>query len=124
MGRVPGSVVAAAAAVEMTDHGLAGATRCPIVAGAVVTGRQCISDRVRAGQDVMFVLWFTVGTETTRNLIAVLVRAGFGDDVIGVAIGIAMQIVEIGCDHDAIGVVPRAITDAIARVRRLRALGA
>src|SRR5919109_4019984 len=116
MRRVPGfggRIVAQAHAVVMADHRGPVAAAGPVAAGPVLAGRERGAVRLRAGQDVV-----PVGAVAAAvDLLAVLVERGALVEVVG-----AVQLVDIGGDHCALGVLPRPLADPVARVLRGRAV--
>src|SRR5436309_10112005 len=96
--------VVQAGAVDMADdRGALGAAR-PVLAGLVLTRRKSAAVRHRAGQRVMLV----GRVAATIDDIALLRQRGFFLQVV-----LAVQLVNILGDGDALGVLPRALADAI-----------
>src|SRR5258707_13398854 len=118
---VPGAlelVVGAAAAVDVAEFGLAEFAARPVVAGQVHVAGERSAVGLRAGQGVVIVRRIA----ETRNP-----GAALGERVVGgeLVVG-AVQVLDAGRDHHALGVLPRALADAVARIDGLdgRGLGA
>src|SRR6266446_7570736 len=115
---VPGAlelVVGAAAAVDVAEFGLAEFAADPVVAGHVHVAGERGAVGLRASQGVVI-----VGREAeTRNP-----GAALGERVVGgeLVVG-AVQILDAGRDHHALGVLPRALADAVASVGGLPGRG-
>ena len=71
---------------------------------------------LRAGQNVVPVRLVAAAVDD----LALLVQRGLLGDIVGVAV----QVGDVSWRHDAFGVLPRALADAIARVDRRLAVGA
>src|SRR4051812_46190021 len=121
MRRVPGGVVAAIA-VHMADHGVdvVVAVGGPVTAGMVVGTGDGTAEGIGAGQHVMLVRLVAAA----GNAHAFLVQRRTLVDVVAVARDVAMQVGDVHRDDFALGIVPGAIADAVARVHGARAGGA
>ena len=117
MRRVPGLggiVVAQSDAVVMAEHDRALRAARVVLAGHVLVGRERFAVRGRAGQNVV----------PARRVAAAVDHVAFFRKIvllIELVVG-AVQIVDAGGDHDALGVHPRSLADAIARIHRAIAL--
>src|SRR5262245_28452906 len=97
-----------AGTVVMTHDGRAFAALGPVPAGGVATSRREIAHWVRAGQNIMLVRLIAAPLD---GLALLAQRRLLGEiDVVRV------QVVQALRDHHALGVVPRALADAIARI--------
>ena len=116
--RVPGfrrRTVIEPRAVGMADHRGALPTLRPVAARAVVGAREGRAVRLRAGEDVVHVR--RVATAVDDG--ALLRERGLLGEVVG-----AVELRDVLGDDDALGVRPRAGTDAVARVDGAGALRA
>src|SRR5882672_6452826 len=95
-------------AIDVTEHGAAEGAAAPVVAGQVEVTRERFSVQVGAGQHVVHV-WRV--TAHLHQLALLVVGVGANDLVV-----VAVQIGNAGGDHGALGVLPRAVADAITRV--------
>src|SRR5690242_1044529 len=100
----------------MTKH--SGATRAagPVIAGAVFPSREGAAVGGRSGQDIVAVRLFAAAVDH----LTLLAEVGLLGDVVAVA----MQIIDALGDHDALGVLPWTLADAVARVHGAGPLGA
>ena len=99
----------------MADHRGTLTALCPVAAGAVVARRERIAIGLRPGQDVVHVGCVATAVDHFPLLAQ---RGLLGDLVVG-----AVKLSDIVRDDRALGVLPRAGADAVARVDRTRALG-
>src|SRR4051812_47534848 len=94
----------------MAHHGRALSAARPVAAGAVLRGRQRAPLGGGARQYVV-----TIGREThARNDLAALAQRGVESELVVVTV----QIVDSGRDHLAFEILPRSVTDAVARIDR------
>src|ERR1700730_6558036 len=110
MRAVPGFrrvVVAQSDAVGMTDHRRALRAARPVLAGAVVSGRERRTVGLRSRQHVMPVR----GIAAAVDDVALLAQRGLFGQVVG-----AVQLGDIPGDHDAFGILPGSLADAVARI--------
>src|SRR2546426_72034 len=112
MRRVPGLrhvVVAQALPVGVADHRRALTALRPVAARAIVAGREGGAVRLGAGEDVVHVRRVAAAVD----LLALLrQRRVLGEVVLAVELGHVLR------DDDALGVLPGAAPDAVARVDR------
>ena len=112
MRRIPGRV-AATAAVRMAEHGSAiHAVGGPVVAGRLKTRRKRPAGGIRAGQHVMFIGLVT----DTLDDFAFLGQCIRFLDVVTVAQGVTVQIGNVACDQDTLGIVPGSGSNASTRI--------
>src|SRR5262244_917738 len=110
MRRIPGLgcvVVAQALAIVMTDDRRALAALGPVAARPVLAGRERGAVRLRAGQDVVHV--GRVAAAVDRG--ALLGQRGLLADAV-----LAVELGDVLGDHLALGILPRALSDPIARI--------
>src|SRR5436305_2074980 len=86
----------------------------PVLAGAVVAAGERGAVRLRSGQHVMAVRRVAAAVDD----LALFAERSLLGEVVG-----AMQLAEILGDHHALGVLPRTLADAVARVLRGLAVG-
>src|SRR5688572_14375254 len=98
--------------------------RSPVAAGLVVGARHGTAMAVRARHDVVLVHGPFRTSDAARYLHAFLVERGFLDDVVAVALDVPMQIGDVGRDLHALGIVPGAGADTVARIHRASSLRA
>src|SRR5438445_11873720 len=112
MRRVPGFrriVVAQAHAVGVAEHRSTLRAARPILAGAVVAGRERGTVWLRSRQHVVAVRRIAAAVDA----VALFAERGLlGKIVVG-----AMQSGNILGDHHALGILPRSLADALARIR-------
>ncbi len=101
-------------AVGMTEHRRALRAACPVLAGTVFARRECGTIRLRSRQHVMAV---------RRIAEAVVDLALFGQRRLLGDIVFAVQLGDILCDHDALGILPGPLADPVARIHRRLAVG-
>ena len=99
----------------MAEHGGADGAARPITAGHVITSREGSAVRLRAGEDVVHVRLVAARVDG----LALLAEAVFLADFVVVAV----QIVDIFCNHDAFGVLPWAFADPITGINPRLAVG-
>src|SRR5450631_4348270 len=109
-----GVVVAQSDAVDMTEHRGALRAARPVLAGAVVGPRKSGAVGLRSRQRVMAVR----GIAATVDDIALLGKRGLLGEIVG-----GVQLGDILRDHDALGVLPRPLADAVTRIHRRLAVG-
>src|SRR5688572_7494255 len=105
--RLRGVVVAQADAVVMADHRAAVAALGPVAAGHVLVARNGAAVGLRAGEDVVAV---------RRIAAAVHRRALFVQSGLLVDAAVGVQVVDALGDLLALGVLPRPLADAVARI--------
>src|ERR1700737_1659272 len=91
----------------MTDHRRALRAARPVLAGAVVSGRERRAVGLRSRQHVMAVRRIAAAVYD----VALLAQRGLFGQVVG-----AVQLGDIPGDHDAFGILPGSLADAVARV--------
>ena len=103
-------VVAQALAIIMAEHGGPLRAARVVLAGHVLVGRKGVAVRLRAGEDVVAVRLVAAAVDDLAFLrqIVFLVELVVG----------AVQIGDAGGDDHALGVHPRTLADAVARVHR------
>src|SRR5439155_10348245 len=98
----------------MSDHGGALRRARPVLAGAVLAGGKRGPVRLRSRQHVV-----PVGrVAATVDDLSLLAQGA----LLGQAVG-AVQLGDVLGDHDALGVLPWSLADAIARIHRGRTVG-
>src|SRR5579872_189248 len=118
MRRIPGFrgvIVAQSDAVDMTDHRGTLRRACPVLAGAILAGRKRRAVGLRARQRVVAVRRIAAAVDD----IAFLAKRS----LLGEIVGGAVQVGNVFGDNDALGILPRPLADAVARIHRRLAVG-
>src|ERR1041384_842061 len=108
--RIPGMRrrrVVQARAVDMAEHSSALRAARPVLAGLVLARRKGAAVRHRAGQRVVLVGRIAAAIDD----VALLGQRGLLCQIV-----LAMQFVDILGDNDALGILPRTLADAVARI--------
>ena len=108
------SIVVEALPVVVAEHDRALRAARVVLAGHVLVGRKGFAVRRRAGDDVMPVRLVAAAVDDLALLRQIVLLAEL---VVG-----AVQIVDAGGDDHALGIHPRPLADAVARVHRAGAL--
>src|SRR3954453_2526446 len=108
-------VVAQALTIGMADHRRALRARRPVLAGLVVTGGKGSAVGLRSREHVVAVRRVAAAIDD----LALLAERG----LLGEIVGRAVQVGDILGDHRALGVLPRPLADAVARVDGRLAVG-
>src|SRR5262249_19706217 len=101
-------VVAQPLAIDMADHGRALGAARPVLAGAILGGRERAAFRGRAGQHVVTVRCEAHARDGEAALADRVVEAEL--------VVVAVQIVDAGCNDRAFEVLPRTFADAVTGV--------
>src|SRR4051812_29208898 len=111
MRRIPRAcrrIIAQALAVDMAEHGGALGAARPVLAGAILGGRERPAFRCRARQRVVPIRREADTGDDEATLAHRVVEAEL--------VVVAVQIVDAGRDDRALEVLPRAVADAVARI--------
>jgi hypothetical protein len=112
----------------MTDHRMRFvAVGCPVVAGPIIglvghSPRKSPAMGIRSGKYVVLLRQAFFPAESIHQIARLGHRRPHIDEI-GVTLNIAVEIGEICCNHDTIGIKPGPLADAIACVYRRLALG-
>src|SRR4029077_516389 len=103
-----GLVVAKTPAIGMAQHCRALRARRPVLAGAIVRAGERGTVRLRAREDVMPVRLVADAVVD----VALLAECR----LLGEIVGGAVQVSDVLGDHDALGILPGSLADAVARI--------